>query len=320
MRHIKKTTPKGIILLTITAFIWGSSFVAQSVGMESIDAFTFNGIRSILGALSLVPVILIFDITAKKKAGIKELEEKRKKDRNALKYGIPLALIFCIASNFQQFAFYYSTSGKIAFVTAIYMFFVPMISVFMKKRVALLTWICVFFGFVGLYMLCIGGNGFDGINKGDLLALGCAFFYAIQIIMIDSLAPKCDGLKLSATEFGIAGIISIILMFIFETPEISSIKTATVPLLYSGLMSCGVAYTLQILGQKHADATVASLLMCMESVFAAICGAIILHERMTAIEILGCAIMLLAIILSQVSEMMSAKKNDIKKELETSSF
>ena len=294
---MRRTTPKGIILLLITAIIWGSSFVAQSIGMQSIDAFTFTGIRTTLGMLFLLPFTLIIN---------KGFDFKR----STLKKGFILGVVFSIAQNFQQFAFYYSTSGKIAFITAFYMFFVPLISVmFLRKKIAVLTWVSILIGLLGLFLLCIDPKDLTNINMGDILALICAIFYAVQIILIDKfLEDGTSGVQLSFMQFFVAAIISIVAMFIFEKPVIADIKTAAPSLLYSGIMSCGIAYTLQIMGQKHASPVVASLLMCLESVFAVITAAIVLHENMLPREMAGCLIMFGAIILSQVSESLSSKR------------
>ena len=306
------TSLKGVLILLITAFIWGTSFVAQSLGMERIEAFTFNGIRSLMGGLFLLPVILIRELLKKKKENNGSTKNKAKNifTKKALKYGIILGLIFCVASNFQQFAFYYSTAGKIAFITAIYMFFVPIIGLFIKKRVPLLTWFCVAFGFVGLYFLSITPDQLSSINKGDVLALICAFFYAIHILCVEKFSREVDGVLLSCLQFFVGGTISVVLMFIFETPVIKNILNAGQPLLYSGIMSCGIAYTLQIVGQKYTEATIASLLMCSESLFAVASSAIILNEYLTRREIIGCTIMLAAIILSQ----LSAARNNARTE------
>ena len=290
---MRKTTPKGIIFLLITAIVWGSSFVAQEIGMKSIDAFTFTGIRTMLGAIVLIPVVLIsnrgFDFR-----------------KTTLLSGVILGIVFSIAQNFQQFAFYYSTSGKIAFITAFYMFFVPLFSVFIGKKIKLLTWLAILMGLVGLFFLCINPSDLTAVNLGDVLALICAVFYAIQIMMIDKILEKdINGVQLSFMQFFVAAIISIVLMFLFEHPVIADIKTAAPSLLYSGIMSCGVAYTFQIIGQKHANPVVASLLMCMESVFAVIAAAIVLHQGMSLKEGAGCIIMFAAIILSQLSETLS---------------
>lgn len=268
--------------------------------MESIDAFTFTGIRTTLGMLFLLPFTLIIN---------KGFDFKK----STLKKGLILGVVFSIAQNFQQFAFYYSTSGKIAFITAFYMFFVPLISViFLKKKIAVLTWLSILMGLVGLFFLCINPADLTNINLGDILALICAVFYAIQIMLIDKFLEdgKTSGVQLSFMQFFIASIISIVAMFIFEQPVISDIKTAAPSLLYSGIMSCGIAYTLQIVGQKNASPVVASLLMCLESVFAVISAAIILHEGLSPSELAGCLVMFSAIILSQVSESLSAKKQN----------
>jgi len=302
-----KTQFKGVIMLLLTALIWGSSFVAQSVGMESIEAFTFNGIRTLMGAAVLIPYILIRDHSSAKHLNEAQRKERRLLDKKTLLCGLPLGVALCLASNFQQFAFNYSTSGKIAFITSLYMFFVPLFGLFLKKKVPLLTWICVLLGFVGLGFLCINPNDIGNINFGDILTFICAIFYAIHILMIEKFAPDVDGIKLSCVQFIVSGIISCILMFIFESPDLAAIGTAIVPLLYSGIMSCGLAYTFQIVGQKYTEATVASLLMCLESVFGVLCGAIILHEVLTPAEIVGCVIMFAAIILSQLSDTITAK-------------
>ena len=297
---MRRTTPKGIVLLLITALIWGSSFVAQSIGMESVDAFTFTGIRTTLGMLFLLPITLIIN---------KGFDFSKK----MLKKGLILGIVFSIAQNFQQFAFYYSTSGKIAFITAFYMFFVPLFSViFLKKKIAVLTWVSILMGLVGLFFLCIDPQDLTNINMGDILALICAVFYAVQIMLVDKFLEDegTSGVQLSFMEFFVAAIISLVAMFVFEHPVIGEIKTAAPSLLYSGIMSCGIAYTLQIVGQKHASPVVASLLMCLESVFAVITAAIILHEAMSPMELAGCLIMFAAIIISQVSESLSAKKQN----------
>lgn len=292
---MRKTTPKGIIFLLITAIIWGSSFVAQEIGMKTIDAFTFTGIRTTLGAIFLLPIVLILN---------KGLDLRK----NTLVSGLVLGVVFSVAQNFQQFAFYYSTSGKIAFITAFYMFFVPLFSVFLGKKIKLLTWLSILMGLVGLFFLCINPSDLTSINLGDLLALACAVFYAVQIMMIDRFLEKdINGVQLSFMQFAVAAVISIAAMFIFEHPVMADIKTAAPSLLYSGIMSCGIAYTFQIVGQKHANPVVASLLMCMESVFAVIAAAVVLHQGMSLREGIGCAIMFAAIILSQLSESLSRR-------------
>ena len=296
---MRKTTPKGIILLLITALIWGSSFVAQEIGMKSIDAFTFTGIRTTLGVLFLLPVMLIIN---------KNFDFRK----NTLIAGVILGIVFSIAQNFQQFAFYYSTSGKIAFITAFYMFFVPLFSVFLGKKIRLLTWISILMGLLALFLLCIDPSDLTAINIGDVLALICAVFYALQIMLVDKYIEKdINGIQLSFMQFAVAAAISVTAMFIFEHPVLTEIKAAAPSLLYSGIMSCGIAYTLQIVGQKHANPVIASLLMCMESVFAVISAALILHQGMSLREGAGCVIMFAAIILSQLSETLRQRPSEV---------
>jgi len=308
----QKTQLKGVIMLLLTAFVWGISFVAQSVGMEDVEAFTFNGIRTLMGAAVLLPIILLRDKKETRGMETEQVAARRQADQKTVRYGIVLGVVLCAASNFQQFAFYDSTSGKIAFITAFYMFFVPLFGLFLRKRVPLLTWICVAFGVVGLFFLCIDPSSPAGINRGDALALCCSVIYAVHILLIEKFAPDADGIKLSCVQFATSGTISCILMFIFETPRMSAILSAMVPLLYSGIMSCGFAYTFQIIGQKYTEATVASLIMCMESVFGVLGGAVLLHEVLSGREIAGCVIMFAAIILSQLSEAITEKLRERK--------
>lgn len=304
----QKTQIKGILLLLITAIIWGSSFVSQSIGMDNVDAFTFMGIRTVLGATFLLPFILVRGHFEKKKLSDRERTERKIQNKRTVIYGIILGLVLCIATNFQQFAFYHSTAGKIAFITASYMFFVPVAGVlFLKKKYSFVTWICVALGFTGLYFLSFKTNSFGSLNKGDVLTFICSIFFCVQILMIERFSAVCDGVKLSCVEFYTAGIISCILMFVFEKPEWASIRAAAFPILYSGIMSCGIAYTLQIVGQKYCEAAIASLIMCMESVFAVLTSAIVLSERLTVRETTGCALMFFAIVLSQIWDIIKRK-------------
>lgn len=307
-----KTSLKGVIILLLTAFIWGVSFVSQSVGAESVEPFTFMGIRTFMGATVLLPIVLIRDnLTKKKFTTKKQLADFKRNNKKTIFYGIILGLFLGFATNFQQFAFNYSSAGKIAFITATYIFFVPIIGLFFRKKIPLLTWICIAFGFLGLFLLSFPqNNDFGNINKGDILALICALFFCGQILLIERFAPLCDGIKLSCVQFYTSGIISLILMFIFESPNWQSIRTAAIPLLYSGIMCCGLAYTMQIIGQKYCEATVASLIMCMESVFAVLSSAILLHEILTPREIIGCVIMFLAILISQIFNGINQNQNN----------
>ena len=305
-----KSQIKGVLLLLLTSLIWGISFVSQSVGMESVDAFTFMGIRTLMGATVLLPFIIVRDNITKKNMTKEELAERKANDKKTIKYGIIIGIFLCIATNLQQFAFYYSTAGKIAFITAMYMFFVPLVGLFFKKKVPLSTWLCIAAGVWGLFLLCVNPSEFGKFNKGDILALICALFFCFQILLIERFAPSCDGVKLSCVQFYTSGIITAILMFIFEKPEWKAIKSAAIPLLYSGIMSCGIAYTLQVVGQKYCEATIASLAMCMESVFAVLASAILLHEKLSAREITGCAIMFAAIVTTQLVDIYKSRKQN----------
>lgn len=302
-----KTQLKGVLMLLLAAFIWGVAFVAQSIGMRDIEAFTFSGIRTLMGATVLLPLVLMRERIYSKNMSDAQIEDRKRSNKKTIYYGIVLGIIFSAASNFQQFAFNYSTSGKIAFITTLYMFFVPLFGLFLKKRVPLFTWICVAFGFVGLYFLSINPNDLGAINKGDVLTLVCAILYAVHILCVEKFALDVDGIKLSFMQFVVSGVISCTLMFVFEDPQIHAIKSAIVPLLYAGVLSCGIAYTFQIIGQRHTESTIASLLMCMESVFAVLAAALVLNERLSGRELLGCIIMFSAILLSQFSEVLSRK-------------
>ncbi len=301
---MKKTQFKGIFMLFITAFIWGSSFVAQSLGMESVEAFTFNGIRTLFGAATLLPFIVIKDIVNIKKYGSPEKARLKAETKKILVGGSIMGVALCIASNLQQFAFSFPdhSPGKIAFITAFYMFFVPIIGLVFRKRVPVITWICVILGTVGLYFLCVHGEGFGGITPSDIFSLLCSVCYAVHILVIEKFAAETDAVKLSFTQFTVSGIITCIFMFIFETPTIPAIHESILPLLYSGVMSCGLAYTFQIIGQKYTESTIASIIMCLESVFGVLCSAVMLHIGLSANEIIGCIIMFTAIILSQFSD------------------
>ena len=303
----QKTQLKGVLILLLTAIIWGSSFVSQSVGAEAVEPFTFMAIRTLMGACFLLPFIIVRDKITAKKMTKDELFVRKQIDKKTVFYGIIVGIFLAFATNIQQYAFNYSTAGKIAFVTAMYMFFVPIAGLFMKKKIPLVTWICVFLGFVGLYFLCFKPEENFVVNKGDILTLFCAVFFTVQILLLERFTRTCDGIKLSCVEFFTAGIITFVLMLIFNHPTLSGIKAALPSILYSGIMSCGIAYTLQAVGQKYCEATVASLLMCMESVFAVLSAAIILGERLTTREIIGCSVMFFAIVLSQVADFIRVR-------------
>ena len=280
---------QGNMMLLLTALIWGSSFVAQRAGMEYIGPFTFNGIRSLIGGLVLIPVIFLF--SKEKNAELTEAEKKAGK-KTLLLGGILCGIVLFAASSLQQIGMVYTTAGKAGFIT------VPILGVFIRKKVKPIVWLCVILAVAGLYLLCMT----DGLSlgRGDLLVLLCAFAFSIHILVIDYFAPRTDGVALSCIQFFVCGILSLFPMFLAETPVWFAILDCWIPILYAGVLSCGVAYTLQILAQKHTDPTVASLLLSLESVFAAIAGAIILHEQLAPRELAGCVLMFAAIIIAQL--------------------
>lgn len=294
----KKMRILGPVLLVSAAMIWGLSFVAQKHGMEYVDGFTFNGIRSLIGGIVLLPVIFI---RSKKNPIRLSPAEKKQSRKDNVKSILIVGTMLCIGSNLQQFAFDYIEPGKVGFITALYMLLVPLISfIAYKKKQPVTTWIGVLLGVGGLYMICMGGSASFSLGKGEILALLCSIAFALHIIVIDKFASKMDCIVLSCGQYFVTGIVSCILMFIFEKPDINGIMQAAVPILYAGIMSCSCAFTFQIIGQKYTDPTLASMLLCLESVFSVIFSFIILGERMTTIEYIGCAVMFTAIIIAQL--------------------
>lgn len=305
---------RGNLMLMLTAFIWGSSFVAQKSGMDLIGPLAFNGIRTLIGGIVLVPAIMFLkNWKAKKTLQAGETatevseEERKKENRLLIIGGICCGIALLIASNLQQIGIFYTTAGKAGFITALYVVLVPICGLFIGKKVRPVIWLCVLASAVGLYLLCMPAEGgFGHINKGDLLIMLCALCFTGHILVIDYFSPKVDGVKLSCIQFFVAGILSIILMFPldpalgFDLPSFSTLIDSWLPILYAGVLSCGVAYTLQIVAQADTDPTVASMILCLESVFAVIAGMIILGESMSLREIAGCLIMFAAIVVSQL--------------------
>lgn len=316
-----KTSFSGVALLLLTAFIWGTSFVSQGEGAKCLQPFSFNGIRTLMGAIVLLPIIFVKDRIAIRAMNDEQRAQHKKNTKKSILVGIIIGLALCAATNFQQYAFDPiicpgASSGKVAFITAMYMFLVPVIGLFIGKRVSFVTWISVLISICGLYFLCINQDeGFDSVSKGDVFSFIAAVFFSIQILLIEKFAFALDGIKVSCAQFFVSGAITCVLMFIFEQPSIENIKLAKIPLLYSGLMSCGLAYTLQIIGQKKCEATIASLLMCLESVFAALSEAVFFNffaignKVLSSREILGCAIMFFAILLSQFVDVLQNKNS-----------
>ena len=284
-------------MLLLTAFIWGTAFVAQSVGMDYVGGFTFNMARSLIGSAVLLPVIWFMGRNSSKKAEETQGSGSRK---DLLWGGLACGILMCLASNFQQFGIKYTTVGKAGFITACYIVLVPILGLFLKKKCSPFIWLAVAMSVAGLYLLCIT-DGFS-IGKGDILVLICAVLFSFHILVIDYYSPKVDGVKLSCIQFLVCGILSGIPALIFEKPEMSAVLTAWQPILYAGVMSCGVAYTLQIIGQKNMNPTVASLILSLESCISVLAGWVILGQQLSAREIAGCVIMFAAIILAQLPQ------------------
>ena len=294
---------KNSLLLLLTSFIWGVAFVAQSVGGEAVGCFTFNGVRSLIGAFVLIPVIYFLDSQKRKELGEEKFLEQKGDSKTLLLGGICCGVMLCIASNFQQFGISFTTVGKAGFITAMYILIVPILGLFMKKKVGVKVWLGVVLATIGLYMLCMTSESFS-LSKGDFLVLICAGFFSLHILIIDYFSPKVDGVRMSCIQFFVCGVISLVIAFIFESPSLLAIVSGWLPILYAGVLSCGVAYTLQIVGQKNMDPTVASLILSLESVFSVLAGWLILNQTMTLREFSGCGLMFLAIILAQLPDRM----------------
>ncbi len=289
---------KGDSMLLIAALIWGFAFVAQSAGMEHVGPITFQAIRFILGSVALIPVIIILD-KGKKRAGTYKkmtMQERKILYIGSLFCGISL----CAAALAQQYGILYTDIGKAGFITAMYILLVPVLGLFLKKKVPIRIWGCIGVAIVGLYFLSIQ-EGFS-ISLGDGLTILAAFLFAIQILFVDYYVLKVDGVRLAFLQFFVTGMISLVLMFIFEQPTINSILAVWPMILYAGVGSCSVAYTFQIIGQKYTAPAIAALIMSLESVFATIGGVIFLQQIPSRREWFGIALMFFAIVVSQLPE------------------
>ena len=295
---MKYNQMRQVVFPILAAFIWGTAFVAQDLCADSIGAFAFNATRYFIAVLALLVVILISDKLKKNKPTL-TAQEKKAANKQLCLGGLCCGAALAIASNFQQAGLVAGTdAGKAGFITALYVVLVPVFGLFFKRKVSFPTWIAVVLSVVALYLLCIKGD--FSLAPGDLLVLVCAVCFAVHILVIDHFTAYCDGVKLSCLQFLFAGIISTICMFIFEDVDFAAILSCALPLLYVGIFSCGVGYTLQILAQKDSNPTVVTILLSLESVFAVIAGAIILKQQMTVREYIGCAIMFAAVILAQI--------------------
>ena len=280
------------LILLLAATIWGVAFVAQSVGMDYVGPFTFLASRSVIGAIVLLPYIYIRD---------KKEQKKTENKKGLLIGGICCGTLLFLASILQQIGIMYTTVGKSGFITAMYIVLVPIISIFLKKKADLKLWCGVALAVAGLYLLCMTSGSFV-IQKGDALVFLCAIVFACHILVVDHFAPQVDGVKMSCMQFAICAVFASIGMFITETPSMDLILQAWLPILYAGALSSGVAYTLQIVGQRGMNPTVASLIMSMESVVSVLAGWMILKQTLNGREIIGCILMFVAIILVQLPQ------------------
>lgn len=314
---MKSLQLRNSLLLVLAALIWGVAFVAQSAGGEYIGPYTFNSVRMIIGSVVLFPVIMVLDRVKPSPRKPRTREEYKR----LLKGGVFCGCALFVASNLQQMGIYLGVSaGKAGFLTACYILLVPILGLFLHKRCGLNIWIGVVFTLIGLYLLCM--NGSLSVEFRDGLILLCALMFAVQILLVDHFSPLVDGVRLASIQFLTCGLIGVVPMVCFEMKPwagnfmnwLSGFETmdAWIPLLYAAVLSSGVAYTLQIVGQVGLNPTVASLLMSLESVFSVLAGWLILHETMSAKELLGCCLIFLAVVIAQIDFGALRKKNNIR--------
>ncbi|MBQ9401899.1 MAG: DMT family transporter [Clostridia bacterium] len=290
---------RGSLLLLLGSVIWGAAFVAQRVGMDHLGPFSFNGIRMLLAGIVLIPVAAFID--RKKEPGV------RPDPKDQRKAGLLCGVLLFVASSLQQMGLVTTSAGKAGFITALYVVLVPVAAwLLFRKNPGRVIWLGVVLAVFALWLLCMPAGGGFALQGGDLLVLGCAVAFTGQILCVDYYAPKVSGVKLARDEFLVTGVLSLLIAVFTETITWTGIREALIPILYAGLMSGAVAYTLQIIGQRDTDPTVASLIMCLESVFATLSGALILGEKMTVRETVGCVLMFVAVVLAQLSPVISS--------------
>lgn len=295
----KISTWKNPLLLFLTALIWGVAFVAQSVGMDYVGGFTFNCVRCLIGSAVLLPCIFFLDHWKEREQEKNDAADGSKIQKKTLWIGgICCGLALGIATNLQQFGIKYTTVGKAGFITAMYIVLVPVIGIFLKKTTGIKVWISVVLAVAGLYLLCMT-EGFS-IAFGDFLVMLSALVFTVHILVIDYFSPKVDCVRMSCIQFLVSGILSGVGMLLFEQPSLGAITAAWIPILYAGVLSCGVAYTLQIVGQKNMNPTVASLILSLESVISLLAGWVILGQSLSMKELFGCLLMCGAIVLAQI--------------------
>ncbi|MGF0031735.1 DMT family transporter [Bariatricus sp. SGI.154] len=296
---------KNALMLILTAFIWGTAFVAQSVGMDYLEPFTFNGVRSLIGGVALLPCIWFLQRVNEKD----ETEKNKGSRKDLILGGIACGILLFVASSLQQLGIQYTTAGKAGFITAFYIVFVPVLGIFLGKKTGWKVWTAVVMAVAGLYFLCMTEK--FTIGKGDVLIFLCALAFSVHILVIDYFSPKVEGVKMSCIQFFVCGIASLPFMFTLETPRLGALFAGWMPLLYAGVLSCGVAYTLQIVGQKNVNPAIASLLLSLESCFSVLAGWVVLGEKLSVRESIGCVLMFAAIILAQLPDKTVDKKEEV---------
>jgi len=281
---------KAALLLVLASVIWGFTFAFQSQAADLIQPFSYNGIRMLIGAVVLSPLAL---------KGMRKRGSDAVYRRNLIRGGLLCGVLIAAASVFQQYGIGLTSAGRAGFITSIYALLVPVFSIAIGKKVSPGLWVCVFAGLLGLFLLSTGAES-GKIGTGEIMLMVCAVLFTFQIMSVDHFAPFVEGPDISFIQFLVGGFISLVFGLIFETVSWQIIKAAMVPILYAGIFSCGVAYTLQIVGQKYVQPTKATLILCLESFWAAVGGALILGETMTGREITGCVITLGAVMASQL--------------------
>lgn len=297
-KNMNKFVLRQSLLLLFAATIWGTAFVAQSVGMEYVGPFTFTATRNFVGCIVLLPFIFFMD-----KSGKREINKSinKKISKPLILGGLLTGIALCIASNLQQYGIMYTSVGKSGFITAMYIVLVPIFGIVIGRKQSLRMWIAILIAVAGLYFLCMTTGNYS-IQIGDVLLLLCAVSFSIQILLVDHFSPLVNGVKLAWVQFFVCGVLSAVLMFIYEQPTISGIVSGWSSILYAGALSTGVAYTIQVIAQKGMNPAVASLIMSMESVISVIAGWLILNQKLSKRELIGCGLMFAAIILVQLPE------------------
>ena len=298
---------KGEACLFLTALIWGSAMIFQKMGMDHIGPFLFGFFRFTIGALVLIPVILIFSRAGGKNGQDQAAGQKPiLKDRTLLIGSLLCGLTQFGGGSFQQVGLVYTTAGKAGFITSLYIVIVPILMIFLRRRLNLITWSGIFIAVIGLYLLSITES--FTIQLGDGLEIGAAIVYAVQLLLIDYYAVRAEPLRLAMLQFLVAGILSGLVAVGFETWTVTAIAACMVPILYTGILEVAAAYTLEIIGQRTTAPHVAAIIMSLEALFAAVCGALFLGEHMSGREILGCALMMAAFVIVQLADMIPVGK------------